>query len=206
MFSFVSNPPTPHTLDRFFFLLICFESRFLVGCSKVGASWTIVAPRKARQSLKGVDWADFYAAPASTTVAAAPPGARTRTHARILSLSLSLTHTHTHTGQCCGICAHMRITHSHNHAAHADHTYLHVWCCVRGCVGLFVCLRVGVGERERERERVRVCWCVNVYVYVRACMRACVRSSSCACVCLRVCVYVVYEFVTAGSTGSALCE
>lgn len=35
--------------------------RFVVGCSKIGASFTIVAPRKARHSLKSVDWDAFYA-------------------------------------------------------------------------------------------------------------------------------------------------
>lgn len=34
--------------------------RFVVGCSKVGSSWTVVRPRKARQSLKSVDWQAFY--------------------------------------------------------------------------------------------------------------------------------------------------
>jgi len=35
--------------------------RFVAGCSKVGASFVIVAPRKARGSLKNVDWEAFYA-------------------------------------------------------------------------------------------------------------------------------------------------
>jgi len=34
--------------------------RFFVGCSKVGTSWTIVPSRKARESLKHVDWDAFY--------------------------------------------------------------------------------------------------------------------------------------------------